>query len=70
MTPFLNRTEYSANNDTYSFKDGSGTVPGEMKHDMHISVSQRVEMPDGRLSGNGLFVLNTLFSWKERLGML
>lgn len=47
----------------------SRTGQEEMKYDMYIAASQRVEMSDGSLSGTGLFVLSTLWAWKDRLGL-
>jgi len=60
---FLNRT-YDPTTMTYSFVDGSSTVPEEMRQDMILASYMQTGA-----GGNGIFVLATLFSWKERLGI-
>jgi hypothetical protein len=53
----------------WTFSDGSGAVPEEMRQDMLDATEMRVKMKDGEWSGNGVFVLGTLFAWKDRLGL-
>lgn len=59
---FLWRTVFDENTQTYCFADGSGRVPEEMRQDMLNACEMR-----SPLGGNGLFVLGTLFAWKDRL---
>lgn len=65
---FLGRT-LDVKTMTYSFGDGSRPLPAEMKYDVEAAVDQRVQLATGMWSGNGPFVLGTLFSWKHRLGI-
>lgn len=65
---FLGRT-LNVNTMTYSFQDGSSHVPVEMRQELVEAMEQRVQFTDGTWSGNGLFVLGTLFSWKRRIGL-
>ena len=65
---FLGRT-LDVKTMTYSFEDGSSPLPLEMKHDVESALVQRVQLADGTWSGNGLFVIGTLFLWKRRLGV-
>ncbi len=63
MKEFLNRPIYDPNTMTYRFKDGSGVVPEEMHQDMLLAQQKRT-----RAGGNGVYVLDTLWKWKDRLG--
>lgn len=66
---FLGRT-LDVKTMTYSFADGSGGIlPIEMKYDVEAAVHQRVQLSNGMLSGNAVFVLGTIFEWKKRLGI-
>lgn len=59
---FLNRTIFDPNTMTWHFPDGSGVVPEEMRQDMLNAVEMKT------VAGhNGVFILATLFSWKDRL---
>ena len=59
---FLGRTEFDEKTMTYSFSDGSGKVPEEMRQDLELAAMQRTSA-----GGNGLSVLTCLFAWKDRL---
>jgi hypothetical protein len=61
MTPFLGRTNFDVNTNTYTFSDGSGAIPEEMKFDLELEFEDRNEM-----GCNGVSVLFCLFSWKDR----
>lgn len=58
---FLGRT-FDPKTHTYSFEDGTGTVPEEMRQDLFEAIEQR-----NAICANGLAVLATLFAWKQRL---
>lgn len=66
---FLGREHFDPNTRMWTFSDGSGAVPEEMRHDMIDATEMRVRMKNGEWSGNGAFVLGTLFAWKDRLGL-
>lgn len=66
---FLGRPIFDEKTQTYVFADGSGRVPEEMRQDMLDAAEMRVRMENGEWSGNGMFVLGTLFAWKDRLGL-
>ena len=66
---FLGREHFDSNTRMWTFSDGSGAVPEEMRQDMLDATEMRVKMKDGEWSGNGVFVLGTLFAWKDRLGL-
>ena len=66
---FLGREHFDPNTRMWTFIDGSGAVPEEMRQDMLDATEMRVRMKDGEWSGNGAFVLGTLFAWKDRLGL-
>jgi len=56
---------------TYQFADGSGGIlPEEMRQDVLNATEERVKLADGSWSGNGLFVLSTIWKWKKSLGIL
>lgn len=59
---FLGRTAFNANNMTYTFKDGSGAVPVEMRNEVLAACDTKNTM-----GANAAYVLGTLFSWKDRL---
>lgn len=61
-TPFLGRTVYDPMTRTYSFKDGTGVVPEEMRQEVLAACEDKNVM-----GGNGVPVLGTLFAWKDRL---
>lgn len=58
MTPFLGRTYYDEKTAMYSFADGSGKVPAEMKCDLAAALDSEF---------SGVSYLGTLFTWKDRL---
>ena len=62
MIPFLGRSYFNTNTNTYTFYDGSGSVPEEMKFDLELSFEDRNVM-----GCSGLSWLSTLFAWKDRL---
>ena len=66
---FLGREHFDSNTRMWTFSDGSGAVPEEMRQDMLGATEMRVRMNNGEWSGNGAFVLGTLFAWKDRLGL-
>lgn len=61
---FLGRTVYNVNKAGYEFEDGSGFVPQEMKLDLQ---SERVAA-EQMLAGGGIYLLEKMWDWKERLG--
>lgn len=55
---------------TYSYPDGSGgKLPEEMRQDVFNASLVYVKFKDGTYGGNGIFVLNTIWNWKKRLGI-
>jgi hypothetical protein len=59
---FLNRPVFDERTKTWVYEDGSGRIPEEMRQDLLLAQQKQT-----RLGSNGIFVLSTLFSWKDRL---
>jgi hypothetical protein len=62
---FLGRTEFNATTQTYSFSDGSGHVPAELKQAVEALAAEFEGYPAG--SGQGIAILGLIWDWKDRL---
>ena len=62
--PFLGREHFDERTMMYSFKDGSGAVPEEMRQDLFDAIEDK-----DAVGHNGLSVLAVLFAWKQRLSL-
>lgn len=62
MDKVLGRSIYDSRTDTWSFVDGSGVIPDEMRFDLELALEKR-----DKLGCNGVAVLGTLFEYKDRL---
>lgn len=59
---FLGREHFNPKTLQWTFRDGSGAVPEEMRQDMYDAC----DIKNG-IEFNGASVLETLFAWKDRL---
>lgn len=64
---FLGRNFFNENTMTWEHIDGSvGRLPDEMRIDVECATERRI----GEIGGNSIFILGTIFMWKERLKSL
>jgi hypothetical protein len=59
---FLNRPIFDEKTLTWKFSDGSGVIPEEMRQDLLLAQEKK-----SNAGTNGVYVLATLWAWKERL---
>lgn len=59
---FLGREHFDEKTLMWTFRDGTGAIPDEMRQELFEACEDR-----NALGGNGIPVLCTLFEWKRRL---